>query len=358
MSEALIPIGDPDLAAYDAGYAGVPPDVRQDCEQHWTAAQASLAEHLRAIRDALAPYGTFKDWCAGHGVDYSRANYLLNHSNWQPVLEISTARLPEPVDDLAREVAAYNARRSLEALRFVQQLPPEAHETLIAQLKAGTTAHLRGVVADQEKAQRLEANRQLVHHAAVGIADLSARSPFPTVVADPPWASQFERAFLNRGVDYQTEDDEQIVARFVEADEMGVFAPNCHLYLWATDEAIYRGVGRTILERLGFRWIDFLTWDKQAIKAGYYYRQQTERLYFAVRGSQPLLRQDMRDLFSAPAPRDEHGVAIHSAKPDAFYERVQECSPGPWVDLWGRKARPGWVCWGQDGIRHGEEATG
>ena len=36
----------------------------------------------------------------------------------------------------------------------------------------------------------------------------------------------------------------------------------------------------------------------------------------------------------------------HSSKPEKFYEVVERLNPGPYVDLYGRASRSGWVTWG------------
>jgi N6-adenosine-specific RNA methylase IME4 len=43
------------------------------------------------------------------------------------------------------------------------------------------------------------------------------------------------------------------------------------------------------------------------------------------------------------APRGEH-----SAKPEAFYDLVERFAPGPYVELFARRQRKGWVCLGDE----------
>ena len=62
-------------------------------------------------------------------------------------------------------------------------------------------------------------------------------------------------------------------------------------------------------------------------------------------------------LFAAPMLLDVHGLVgepgrvVHSAKPDAFYERVMRLYPGPYLEGFSRRTRPGWrAVWSdQDG---------
>ena len=41
-------------------------------------------------------------------------------------------------------------------------------------------------------------------------------------------------------------------------------------------------------------------------------------------------------------------VGVHSAKPDAFYELVEQMHEGPYLELFARRQRPGWLCIGSD----------
>ena len=61
----------------------------------------------------------------------------------------------------------------------------------------------------------------------------------------------------------------------------------------------------------------------------------------------------VRSSFSAPMPIDvdallpesggRRGALVHSAKPDAFYSLVERLYPGPRVEMFSRRRRPGWL---------------
>jgi N6-adenosine-specific RNA methylase IME4 len=40
----------------------------------------------------------------------------------------------------------------------------------------------------------------------------------------------------------------------------------------------------------------------------------------------------------------------HSAKPDAMLDMVESVSPGPYVELFARRARFGWDYWGDQSL--------
>jgi len=168
---------------------------------------------------------------------------------------------------------------------------------------------------------------------------LEAQGLFQTIVIDPPWdwgdegdVNQFGRA----KPDYHTmpiEEIEQLpIARIADSD--------CHLYLWVTNRSLPKAF--RLIEAWGFRYITCLTWVKPSIGMGNYFRGSTEHVLFAVKGSQPIRRKDIGTHFEAPRGEE------HSAKPDIFYKIVQECSYGPYIDIFGRKERDGWTVWGEN----------
>ena len=79
-----------------------------------------------------------------------------------------------------------------------------------------------------------------------------------------------------------------------------------------------------------------------SMKTGYYFRGATEHAIFCVRGS--LKIQTTRGVSTAFL----HPRTPHSVKPDAFYALVEECSPGPYLELFARRPRTGWSVWGNE----------
>jgi N6-adenosine-specific RNA methylase IME4 len=72
------------------------------------------------------------------------------------------------------------------------------------------------------------------------------------------------------------------------------------------------------------------------MKTGYYFRGTTEHFLFCVRGSLRLQTTDgLPTAYLWPR-------LPHSQKPDAFYDLVEQASPGPYAELFARRARFGW----------------
>ena len=166
------------------------------------------------------------------------------------------------------------------------------------------------------------------------LEDIRAHS---AIVLDPPWdwsdegdVSQFGRARPR----YATMPLAEIAALPIER----LAEPNAHIYLWITNRSLPKGFA--LLDGWGFRYITMLTWCKPSIGMGNYFRGSTEQVLFGVRGSLGLQRHDVGTWFQAARGKE------HSAKPDALYELVEQCSPGPWLELFARQERSGWTVWG------------
>lgn len=154
---------------------------------------------------------------------------------------------------------------------------------------------------------------------------------YRTIVADPPW--RYDNAGTRGAAEdhYPTMTITDICAMEVPA------ADDAHCYLWVTNNFI--GEGLDVLKAWGFEYKTMLTWCKPQIGLGNYFRNSTEHVMFGVRGRLALMRSDVGTWFGASR-------AKHSAKPDAFYDIVETCSPGPWLELFSRSPREGWNAWG------------
>ncbi len=177
---------------------------------------------------------------------------------------------------------------------------------------------------------------------------------YRTIVVDPPWAydgkwdgtSGWEskrHGFQGAGTNYDTMTMDELLGLGI-----GQWAlPSAHLYLWATNA--FLAEAHQLAAAWGFDQKTIITWAKGRVEAdafvhhigpGHYFRNSTEQILFCVRGSggrpaQRLTRQNVPTLFIAPRGK-------HSVKPDAFYDLVEEVSPGPYLDVFARRERHGW----------------
>jgi N6-adenosine-specific RNA methylase IME4 len=81
---------------------------------------------------------------------------------------------------------------------------------------------------------------------------------------------------------------------------------------------------------------------------GYTTRKNTELCWLGRRGNPKRVSKGVHELIVAP-------VREHSRKPAAVYERIERYCGGPYVELFARQHRPGWIVWGdQIGLFDGD----
>jgi N6-adenosine-specific RNA methylase IME4 len=86
-----------------------------------------------------------------------------------------------------------------------------------------------------------------------------------------------------------------------------------------------------------------MTHDGKAVKmgTGNYWRMSHESCLLAVRGDLAVRRKNLPSVVLAP--RGEH-----SEKPEMIRDRIEQLSPPPYLELFGRAAVPGWTVWGNE----------
>jgi N6-adenosine-specific RNA methylase IME4 len=103
------------------------------------------------------------------------------------------------------------------------------------------------------------------------------------------------------------------------------------------------------LEAWGFKYKSNIVWHKirkdggsDGRGVGFYFRNVTELILFGVRG------KDARtlDLGRTQVNMIQTRKREHSRKPDEQYSLIEGCSPGPFLELFSRGARPNWTVWG------------
>ena len=183
---------------------------------------------------------------------------------------------------------------------------------------------------------------------------------YRTIVADPPWdyGQPFDRGTRAAKVDGTPSrgvSSEELYGSMSTKDLLGLNPPaatNAHLYLWTTNSFMVEA--HDVATAWGFKVKTICTWGKvqpdgkPSRKSGYYFRGATEHCLFAVRGSLPLqVSEAQATLWLWPR-------LPHSVKPDAFYDLVEICSPGPYLEMFSRRSRFCWDTWGNEALNHVE----
>lgn len=158
---------------------------------------------------------------------------------------------------------------------------------------------------------------------------------FATVLADPPWRYSNTSSRGAAENHYETMTVEQVCSEPVR----NLVADAAHLHLWTTNsfvEAAFK-----VIRAWGFEYKSCLVWTKPTIGMGNYWRVSHEFLLFGIRGRLPFARNDIRSWVLAPRTR-------HSRKPFRFRELIEQVSPGPYLELYGREEQPntGWTVYG------------
>lgn len=167
----------------------------------------------------------------------------------------------------------------------------------------------------------------------IGHVDADAATEFPTIVIDPPW--RYNNVATRGAAEdhYPTMSQDELRALELPS------ATNAHIYLWVTNSFFEDAF--ELLRCWGFTYKTCLTWCKPQIGMGNYFRSTTEHVLFGVKGRQATLRNDVPTHFIADRTR-------HSAKPESFYDLVESCSPGPFLEMFARRRRFGWSVWGNE----------
>lgn len=182
--------------------------------------------------------------------------------------------------------------------------------------------------------------------AAENFVNFNGKKKYKTILADPPW--QFinrtgkmapEHKRLNR---YETLTLNEIceIPVYRHADNPA------HLYLWVPNALLPEGL--EVMKAWGFTYKTNLIWHKvrkdggpDGRGVGFYFRNTTEIVLFGIRGSMRTLEPGRSQVNIIRSMKREH-----SRKPDEQYEIIEQCSPGPYLEMFARGQRKKWTTWG------------
>ncbi len=170
---------------------------------------------------------------------------------------------------------------------------------------------------------------------------------YKTIYADPPW--QFsnrtgkmapEHKRLNRYSTMKLEDIMQLPVSDV-ADEKS------HLYLWVPNALLPDGL--EVMKAWGFEYKTNIIWEKvrkdgmpDGRGVGFYFRNVTEILLFGIKGDKNRTLQAGRSQVNLIRSVKRE----HSRKPDEVISLIENCSSGPYLELFARGDRKNWDMWG------------
>lgn len=126
-----------------------------------------------------------------------------------------------------------------------------------------------------------------------------------------------------------------------------ITADVCHLYLWVPNALLKEGL--QVMEAWGFQYKTNLVWEKvrkdgepDGRGVGFYFRNVTELILFGIKGNNARTLAPARSQVNLIRSQKRE----HSRKPDEIFPIIEACSPGPYIELFARGKREGWVLWG------------
>ncbi len=159
------------------------------------------------------------------------------------------------------------------------------------------------------------------------------------IVIDPPWPIekiQRDQRPAQIAVDYPTMTLDELSKLPVQDLTDGSGA---HVYLWTTHKHLPNAL--SLCEIWGVRYQCVLTWVKNVGFTPFSWMYSTEHVLFGRVGGLDLTRKGLRLDFAAK-------VREHSRKPEEFYERVRQASPGPRLEMFAREEHEGFTAWGNE----------
>lgn len=180
------------------------------------------------------------------------------------------------------------------------------------------------------------------------------------VLADPPWDFNNKKTggsmVSSAKSKYRTTSTYDLCCMPVRY----LLEDDCILFMWYVnsmpEDAIQMGKAwgfTKFLSMNGLVWHKKTKNDLTHFGMGHGTRASTESVMIMYNGSLSRLIKDksIRNLFEAKMPVDESNNYIHSAKPDEFFNLIDKlCGDVPRLEMFSRKERVGWDCFG-DGVQ-------
>mgnify|MGYP001558340435 CR=1 FL=1 len=158
-------------------------------------------------------------------------------------------------------------------------------------------------------------------------------SKFACIYADPPWKYENQATRSATKNHYPTMTAEEIAALPVAQTT----SDDAIVHLWTTSSFLHNAFH--ILEAWDFEYKSSFIWVKPQMGIGNYWRISHEFLLTATRGK--VRFQDHGIMSWLRENRTQH-----SAKPETVRQLIEKASPGPRLELFGRRRVSGWTVLG------------
>lgn len=180
---------------------------------------------------------------------------------------------------------------------------------------------------------------------------------YDIIYADPPWKQtrggkkNVRQNSSGKPLDYPVCSLLEIEEHLRQADSLT--EGDSVLFLWTIDKYLFEA--QQIAEMLGYKLHARMIWDKvTGIPAAFTVRYGHEYLLYMYKGKlTPVAKEERGKIHTVFREK----VQKHSQKPDIAYEIIERLYPSQLkIELYARRSRPGWDCWGNQAPGNYEEA--
>lgn len=166
---------------------------------------------------------------------------------------------------------------------------------------------------------------------------------YRTILVDPPWQQPLmgnrsrSKGGMAKALPYPTMSLDAIKA--LPVGEMA--DTGCHLWLWTTNS--FLRVGYDVMEAWGFKYLAPIHWIKPS-GCGNYVIHRTQTLLLGYKEKCKFERKRYFPNILAPGKDPTR----HSAKPNEFYDLIEQVSEPSRLEMFARNKREGWHSWGNE----------
>ena len=340
----------------------------------YEAARAALAEaravdEVKDLRDKAVALGAYARQAKDRGleVDAAEIRFRAERRMGELTIELhAEGRIHKggreftqtPATGSAEEPVTYKLSdlgidKKLSARAQQLAAIPEAEfDHMIGDLRARVARDggrfVNDVFRDKRKAETRAQFRDQVRGGCT-VEDLNAladgREKFGAILADPPW--HFE-TYSAKGQDrapgqhYRTDPLKAIA----ELPVAKLAAKDCTLFVWAIGPMLREALDLVDawgfdLKTMAYVWMKTNADGSLFMGNGYWTRANAEICLLATRGAPMRLDNGVMQALLSP-------VQEHSRKPDEVHGRIERLVGGPYLELYGRRPRDGWVVWGNE----------
>lgn len=173
---------------------------------------------------------------------------------------------------------------------------------------------------------------------------------YRTIVADPPWPYESWPTSPSRIPKDEVFDGRRTPIKYetmpvseIAALPIAEWANRYGAHILSLDNEPVHASCLRHSRRMGVRYSRLLVWarTRMGLGPGGACAQSAEYILFGRVGSLGHLRRVDSIWFKGPR------TGVHSKKPEAFLDLVEQISPGPYLDLCARRQRFGWDTWGR-----------